>query len=398
MSLSQSSDEAGASAVTDEVSGKILVDGTELGDVAAATGIPYSIGMESYRLTGEDIAPEFSNGIIQDLTYVMILQEYDHPVPIPEPDDYDVSEFACCCTNPVCKHPKEEYRMWGPQDMITYGKLPNGKYMINWPLEGNDFYCNAIEMTPEQRDSAFREAKERSIRFLYFMQNELGMKNLGIAEEYPTADGLPFYPYHRESRRIDGQVRFDLNDLMAPYDQPDRLYRTAIAVGDYPVDHHHTRYSGWESLPNLYFHPVPSYGLPIGVMMPRMYDDMLVIEKSISVTNIVNGSTRLQPVVLQLGQAAVLGQFGKDVVEPLGERGKQCHSAWIFKKGRGNTYENMSDAVSGRIIHQTFSEHGRDVEIFTGLETGGRRKRLEERCAGRGEDSRPGELSGFLHG
>ena len=304
VSLSQSSDEAGASAVTDEVSGKILVDGTELGDVAAATGIPYSIGMESYRLTGEDIAPEFSNGIIQDLTYVMILQEYDHPVPIPEPDDYDVSEFACCCTNPVCRHPKEEYRMWGPQDMITYGKLPNGKYMINWPLEGNDFYCNAIEMTPEQRDSAFREAKERSIRFLYFMQNELGMKNLGIAEEYPTADGLPFYPYHRESRRIDGQVRFDLNDLMAPYDQPDRLYRTAIAVGDYPVDHHHTRYSGWESLPNLYFHPVPSYGLPIGVMMPRMYDDMLVIEKSISVTNIVNGSTRLQPVVLQLGQAA----------------------------------------------------------------------------------------------
>ena len=286
------------------VTGGILVDGTELGDVAAAIGIPYDIGMESRHDTHEDVAPEKANGIIQDLTYVMILQEYDHPVPVPEPDGYNVSEFACCCTNPVCKHPKEEYRMWGPEDMITYGKLPNGKYMINWPLEGNDFYCNAIEMTPEQRDSVFQEAKNRSLRFLYFMQNELGMKNLGIAEEYPTADGLPFYPYHRESRRTHGQVRFNLNDIMAPYDQSKPLYRTAIAVGDYPVDHHHTRYSGWESLPNLYFHPVPSYGLPIGVMMPKKYDDVLVIEKSISVTNIVNGSTRLQPVVLQLGQAA----------------------------------------------------------------------------------------------
>ena len=287
-----------------EVKGKILVDATELGDVAAAVGIPYEIGMDSRKETREDIAPEEANDIIQDLTYVMILQDYGHPVPIAEPDNYSASEFACCCKNANCVTPKEKDRVWSAEEMITYGKLPNGKYMINWPIEGNDFYCNAVEMTPAQRDSAFREAKERSLRFLYFIQNELGMKNLGIAEEYPTEDGFPFIPYHRESRRIDGQVRFNLNDITDPYGQTKKLYRTAIAVGDYPVDQHHTRYSGWESLPNLYFHAVPSYGLPLGVMMPKKYDDMLVIEKSISVTNVVNGSTRLQPVVLQLGQAA----------------------------------------------------------------------------------------------
>ena len=82
------------------------------------------------------------------------------------------------------------------------------------------------------------------------------------------------------------------------------LYRTAVAVGDYPVDQHHARYSGWSSLPNLYFHPVPSYGVPLGVMLPAEQPGLLVAEKSISVTNLVNGSTRLQPVVLQLGQAA----------------------------------------------------------------------------------------------
>ncbi|MDE5635978.1 MAG: FAD-dependent oxidoreductase, partial [Muribaculaceae bacterium] len=63
-------------------------------------------------------------------------------------------------------------------------------------------------------------------------------------------------------------------------------------------------YSGAEDLPNLYFHPVPSYGLPLGVIMPDSVDNMLVTEKSISVSNIANGTTRLQPVVVQIGQAA----------------------------------------------------------------------------------------------
>lgn len=283
----------------------ILVDATELGDVAKAIGIPYEIGMDSSAETGESIAPAEKNSIVQDLTYVMILKDYGHPVPIPEPDNYDISEFACCCTNPLCEHPKEAYRMWGKYDMITYGKLPNGKYMINWPLEGNDYYCNIVDATAEERAAELEKAKQKSLRFLYFMQNELGFANLGLADdEYPTADGMPFIPYHRESRRIDGLVRFNVNDINAPYDQSKKLYRTGIAVGDYPVDQHHTQYHGWESLPNLYFHPIPSYSLPVGVMMPEKYDDVLVIEKSISVTNIVNGTTRLQPVVLQLGQAA----------------------------------------------------------------------------------------------
>lgn len=92
--------------------------------------------------------------------------------------------------------------------------------------------------------------------------------------------------------------------MTAPYEQKQKLYRTAIAVGDYPVDHHHTRYHGHEELPNLYFHPIPSYGLPLGVLIPLNVEGLIIAEKSISVSNIINGTTRLQPVVLQIGQAA----------------------------------------------------------------------------------------------
>lgn len=41
--------------------------------------------------------------------------------------------------------------MWSREMMITYGKLPDGKYMINWPIEGNDYYVDMIDMTPEER-------------------------------------------------------------------------------------------------------------------------------------------------------------------------------------------------------------------------------------------------------
>ena len=35
-----------------------------------------------------------------------------------------------------------------------------------------------------------------------------------------------------------------------------------------------------------------------------MLKDLIVAEKSISVSNIINGTTRLQPMVMQIGQAA----------------------------------------------------------------------------------------------
>lgn len=301
----------------ERVTAKLLIDGTELGDVAAALGVKYDIGMESRAVTGEDIAPEEANNIIQDLTMVMILKDYGEDRTIERPADYDSTLFACACDNAICHTPKEANRLWSKQMMMSYGRLPNGKIMINWPIEGNDYYVNMIEMTAEERREAVQRAKQHTLSFLYFIQHELGLNTLDLADdEFPTEDLMPIIPYHRESRRTHGEVRFQLNHITAPYDYT--LYRTAIGVGDYPVDQHHTRYTGWEALPNLYFHSVPSYGVPMGVLLPTGVDGLIVAEKSISVSNLVNGSTRLQPVVMQLGEAAgiVAALAAKQGIEP----------------------------------------------------------------------------------
>lgn len=280
-----------------------LVDATELGDIAKACGVTYDIGLESRHETGEEIGPEKSAAIIQDLTYVAILKDYGRDVSMAEPEGYDRQEFACCCDNPLCVDPKEAERIWPAYMMLSYGKLPNGKYMLNWPVEGNDYYLNLLEMKRSERDEALKAAKARTMRFIYFLQHELGYVNIGLADdEYPTEDKLPLIPYHRESRRVDGVVRFTLNDIQKPFEN--NLYRTGVAVGDYPVDQHHKRYSGEEQLPDLHFCPIPSFALPLGVTVPLGVEDLLVAEKSVSVSNIVSGASRLQPVVLQIGQAA----------------------------------------------------------------------------------------------
>lgn len=276
----------------------MLVDCTELGDVAARLGIPYDLGMDSSRDMGEDVAPEEANDIIQDLTYVITARFYDRDMTISRPEGYDASLYEGC--NPG-----------GTDAMLSYGLLPGGDVMLNWPINGNDAYMNLVEAGKEERDSLLEDAKRISLGYLYYIQTELGHPELGIAEGvYPSADGLPLIPYHRESRRIHGRTRFTVNDVFDPY--RNNLYRTSVAVGDYPVDHHHRRYPCPDSLPDLHFYPVPSFSVPAGVLVPgenplqgdEDYSPLLVAEKSVSVSNIVNGATRLQPVVMGLGQAA----------------------------------------------------------------------------------------------
>lgn len=293
-----------------KVKADVLIDATELGDVAKACGVEYRIGMEASSQTGEDIAPAESNDVIQDLTYVAFLKDYgpEADMTLDMPEGYDPSMFADCAQNELSSEVSETGQtIWSPQMMITYGKTPGGRYMINWPIYGNDYYVNSIEMTRDERIQAYEKARNFTLCFVYFIQTQLGMKNLGLADDvFPTEDGLPFIPYHRESRRIVGEAFLTMNDVADPFSSENAYYRTGIAVGDYAVDHHHFRHPDWKSLPDLEFYPVPSFNVPMGVMIPEQNDveDLIVAEKSVSVSNLINGATRLQPVVMQLGQAA----------------------------------------------------------------------------------------------
>ena len=285
---------------------KIVIDATELGDIAARVGAAYDVGMDSRLTHGEDIAPVKENDVIQDMTYVMILKDHLKDMTIEKPQGYDPEVFYCASESDQCKIGEKMNRtLWPKDSLLSYGRLPKGKVMINWPINGNDYYVNVIEQKLEERHQSFEKAKLKSLQFLYYLQSELGFNTYGlVADEFPTDDGFPLIPYHRESRRINGITTLTVNHIAKPYNQQQALYRTGVAVGDYPVDHHHASHPDAQNLPELHFYPVPSYNVPIGCLLPQNIDNFIVAEKSISVTNIVNGTTRLQPVVLQIGQAA----------------------------------------------------------------------------------------------
>ena len=286
-----------------EVQAKITIDATELGDVLALAGCEHYIGQDPRSLTGEELAPmERQAANIQDLTYVAILKDYgtEKAPLVGKPVGYDLTDFECTCKE-VCPDPANARHACAA--LITYGKLPNNKYMINWPLKGNDTYLNVIEMTQQERQKALQKAKTTTLAYVWFLQNRAGFTHLGLYNEFGSTDSLPFIPYHREARRVKGLQFFTMNDLLDPYAPGGKaFYKIGVAVGNYPIDHHHEENPAVSNENNYY--QIPPFTVPYACLIPERVDGLIVAEKSISVSHMVNGCTRLQPVVLGIGQAA----------------------------------------------------------------------------------------------
>lgn len=299
-----------------EVSAAITIDATDLGDVFASAGAGYDLGTEDFEQSGEKIAPGRSS-VIQDLTWAATLKGYgkDANKIIPMPEGYDATKYYCSTSDAPCNG--KPYAA-NTQKVLDYGKLRVSKnqlpkYMLNWPAHGNDYYLNVIEMKPLEREIEYLKAKNETLGFIYFLQTTLHQKNIGLADD-ELDHGIAFMPYNREGRRVKGLVRFNIEHIQHPYSY--QLYRTGISVGDYPVDHHHAKYPG--KVPPIPFPAVPSFNIPLGALIPQNIDALIVCEKGISVSNIANGTTRLQPVVLLTGQAAgvLAGQAIKTKISP----------------------------------------------------------------------------------
>ncbi len=272
----------------------VLIDGTDLGDLLPVLNIEYDLGWEQ-DLTGPD---HFLPGkdYIQDLTYCAILKDYKAPQEVTAPAGYTPEEFYC-----ACKYQCDQEDIHDCELMLNYARLPNHKYLLNWPIQGNDLYPTLDIFDSDKRNAILEQAKLKTMRFAYYIHKELGYSNLWLADdEFDTPDLLPYDAYYREARRMRGKTRFTIKHILEPYAQ--NLYRTGIAVGDYPVDHHHDEYP--QHVNRASFPKIPSFTIPVGVLIPANFKNLLVADKSISVTHEANGTTRLQPVIIQIGQAA----------------------------------------------------------------------------------------------
>ncbi|NDC78675.1 MAG: FAD-dependent oxidoreductase, partial [Chitinophagia bacterium] len=142
---------------------RCVVDATELGDLMASAGVASDLGMEASRLTGEKVNVPESSDIVQDITFTAILKDYgrDADCTLVRPAGYDPMEFDGCCRD-YCSVSAKLTTNVSKEQLMDYAKLPNGKYLINWPGKGNDIYLNMIPMDGQQRARAIEQAKAKT--------------------------------------------------------------------------------------------------------------------------------------------------------------------------------------------------------------------------------------------
>ncbi|MBK0379765.1 FAD-dependent oxidoreductase [Mucilaginibacter segetis] len=267
---------------------KVLVDATETGDVAAQAGAILTAGFDSRKDTGEQLAPENATNQIQDITWIAILKDYGRAADrtIAKPDGYNAADYACLKS--------AEVKKW-----LANSKLPNDKYMVNFPgCGGNQYPVTSDDLSPENRKKTYQQARLHTLGLIYYLQTVLGYKNLSVTDEFKTPDHLPYIPYIRENKRAQGLVRMVLDDIYTPYSRQSKLYRTSIGVGDALPGQHYTE----AGVPKINYPPFPAYSIPLGAVVVKDQENLLVIEKAMSVTHLVNGSVTYPSVQMTLGQ------------------------------------------------------------------------------------------------
>ncbi len=294
-----------------EILARVVIEATEYGDVLKTAGVPHRLGRDSKPDTGEADAPEIPDGEVQDITFCAILKKYDADAPPVSPSSgYDPERFI----NSTAGHSNStdetylNHRLHDWNSFITYAALPNNKYLLNWPFRSND-YPTTMDIYEDinSRPGHYERAKRLTLDYVHYMQTKLGHPEWGLAvDEYPTDDNLPFIPYVRESRRVKGVTLLKEADVI-PADESYRppLRQDSIAVGDYFLDHHHSKF--FVEPKDRLVEPLPAnapFQIPLGSLIPESFEGLICAEKSISVTHIVNGCSRLQPVAMLIGQAA----------------------------------------------------------------------------------------------
>ena len=311
------------------VTAKITLDATEQGDLLALAEVPHRWGWEWQSQSGEPSAPTEPNSLtekypVQAPTWVVIMQDFGDAIApeIPAPPQEDLDQFVGAWDG------------YTAEQFLNYGRLPGGLYMINWPQCGNDYGegLGRLIASQEARYEFLQQAFWHTQSFARFIQTQLG-RRYGLAEgifpvisdkgqevsshqlaNNPNHSSFALHPYYRESRRVVGVTTVREQDILPlaggrvaplPVDAAGRV--TGIAIGNYANDHHYPgidfqvrsksiRWGGrWTGTP---------FTLPYGCLIPAAVDGLLVCEKNISVSHIANGATRLQPVVMGIGQAA----------------------------------------------------------------------------------------------
>ena len=204
---------------------QVVIDGSDRGDLLPLAGAPFRLGWEAQEQWGEPSAPSqkrleseafFREQPVQSPTWVVMGQLQSGQLE-PDPARGIDPQGKTRLPSPF----EQACGAFGLERTITYGRLPGGLVMLNWPLQGNDWDWDlqrAFSGNSKQEAQLYRDMQNHSLRFAEALQAASGgwMK---LGDAFPRESGSPApwlasMPYWREGRRMVGRATVIEQDLL----------------------------------------------------------------------------------------------------------------------------------------------------------------------------------------
>lgn len=322
--------------------GKVFVDATYEGDLAAAAGAGYRIGREGkdefnepmagrlYKAWGGPVGPgstQMADNAVQAYNYRLCLtMDPDARMPIPKPAKYNRQAYVSLIQDIVqerwpagpTRNEKHFHNSIGR--LVNMVNLPNGKTDSNnqhaafistdlpeenwpWPTSGWDW-----------RDAYAERLRDYTLGLLWFAQHDAALPTSfrrnclkwGLAQsEYADNGHFPRAVYVREGRRIEGEYLFTAHDALSK--RGSREHVGSITASHYALDSHavRKREPGRDHLDGFFSYGTQPYSVPYGVILPQGIEGLLT-PVPVSGTHIGFSTLRMEPCWMAMGQAAGL--------------------------------------------------------------------------------------------
>lgn len=261
-----------------------IIDATDDGDVAAAAGVPYTVGRPGERGQGRWAQATTLilrvGGVDWQAVAADIGWRRDEGA---DPAAWGISGDAA----------------WGyPDHMAAY--RPSHARVVAYPLNlarQNDgsVLINALNVTdvdgldPASVDRGMRTSVAELPGLVDHLRREVpGFKRARLLGHAPSL-------YIRETRHIVGLYTLTEADILAG-----RVFDDRVAVASYPIDIH-PYVAGWTNQYPPWANP---YTIPLRAIVPHGIENLLIASRALSATSEAHGSVRVIPTIMAVGQAA----------------------------------------------------------------------------------------------
>jgi len=329
----------------------MVIDATDTGELVGWANLPHRIGSDAQADTGEVNAPPRSN---PDCT-----QAYTYPFVLATLNDQQASLKALGETEPILASRQAHYQefdlegfeFFNSGSVFNYRRIvsqvagssnvnitrPGEMSLMNWN-RGNDWHFmnpplvytdEDIRLSGQRQNwlgglstASLEQAEVHALLFAEWLMDTQATNKLpltllrGADAPLATQSGLSMVPYIREGRRILGRPAYGQSDLMlVEADLREDMTGgrdfspTAVALAHYDIDIHGCRYLDWRpsyeaagaSIKEFVVRPLQ---IPLEAIIPQTVDNVLIGGKSIAVSHIVNGVSRVHYGEWSVGSAA----------------------------------------------------------------------------------------------